>query len=121
MSTVNKFAMGLRGQKESENFLRKSGYKILEQNYRSRTGEIDIIAQRGTYIMFIEVKSRTNFNFGLPRESVSGAKQKKIISTAMHYIAANNLENQDFRFDVIEVFNQGGHTYINHIENAFGL
>ena len=118
---MNKFAAGLSGQKEAVNFLRKKGCEILAENYRTRTGEIDIIASDGDYIFFAEVKFRTNTHFGAPCESVNFAKQQKIIRTALHYIAAKNLSEQNFRFDVIEVFSQNGRLFINHIENAFGV
>lgn len=118
---VNKHEMGLRGQQEAEAFLTKNGYRILKRNYRVRTGEIDLIARHGSYTVFIEVKFRSCLNFGLPCEAVSHAKQQKITHTAMHYIAVNNLENQDFRFDVIEVFEENGRIHVNHIENAFGM
>ncbi|MCL2578328.1 MAG: YraN family protein [Defluviitaleaceae bacterium] len=118
---VNKYKTGLRGQKEAEDFLIKSGHIILERNYRLRTGEIDLIASHGGYIIFIEVKLRSGLHFGFPSESVGGAKQQKIIRTALHYIAAKNLNNQDFRFDVIEILEKNGRINVNHIENAFGM
>jgi len=116
---MNKYAAGLRGQKEAENFLAQNGYEILEKNYRLRTGEIDLIAARDGYIIFIEVKFRAGLRFGSPCESVGGAKQQKIIRTALHYIAAKNLDNHDFRFDVIEVLEKKERVFVNHIENAF--
>jgi putative endonuclease len=114
---VNKIEAGLRGQKIAEEFLASNGYVILARNYRIRSGEIDIIARENSsgYIIFTEVKFRANANFGFPREAVGGAKQNKIIKTAMHYITKNKLENRDFRFDVIEVLGED----VNHIENAF--
>jgi putative endonuclease len=116
---VSNYKSGLRGQAEAELFLRSKGYKILERNYRIRTGEIDLIACGSDYIIFAEVKFRTSTHFGTPAESVGFAKQQKIIHTAMHYIAEKNLDNQDFRFDVIEVTENLGQTEINHIEDAF--
>ncbi|MCL1883379.1 MAG: YraN family protein [Defluviitaleaceae bacterium] len=116
---VNKYKSGMRGQKEAEIFLENSGYKILHSNYRTRNGEIDIICSFGNVIIFVEVKFRSGTAFGLPRESVGLAKQKKIISTAMHFISVKNLSNSDFRFDVIEVLENNNHMNINHIENAF--
>jgi len=94
----------------------------LVRNYRVKSGEIDLIAQHGQYIIFVEVKLRSSAVFGLPRESVGYSKQQKIIKTAMHYIAKNKLHDQDFRFDVIEVIEiSEGTQKINHIENAFGV
>ena len=118
--SISKYEAGQRGQKEAEAFLEGDGYDILNRNYRVRTGEIDLIACKGNYIVFIEVKFRTGLSFGAPSESVNVAKQQKITHTALHYIAANNLDSQDFRFDVVEVLQNDEHILVNHIENAFG-
>lgn len=117
---MNKHAVGLRGQSEAAAFLRGRGYGILAENYRTRTGEIDIIARKGGYIIFVEVKFRAGESHGTPAEAVNFAKQKKIIRTALHFIAAKNLAEQDFRFDVIEVTQKSGANIVNHIEDAFG-
>jgi len=109
----------MQGQQEAEAFLLAKGYKILERNYRVRGGEIDLIAQRKEYIVFIEVKLRSGVGYGYPRESVGAVKQRKIIKTAMQYIAVHGLDNQDFRFDVVEVLSRDKHVEISHIENAF--
>ncbi|MCL2216756.1 MAG: YraN family protein [Defluviitaleaceae bacterium] len=116
----SKYEAGMTGQHEAEKFLLAKGAKILERNYRVRTGEIDLIARDGEFIVFVEVKYRRNLSFGLPREAVGGAKQQKIIHTAMHYISAKKLSSHDFRFDVVEILEQNGQIFANHIENAFG-
>lgn len=116
---LNKYKLGMQGQQEAESFLRRKGYQILEQNYRVRTGEIDLIAEHDSHIIFIEVKFRRGLNHGYPRESVGIAKQRKIIRTALYYISAKNLDDQSFRFDVIEVLAIDNALQINHIENAF--
>jgi putative endonuclease len=117
--SVNKHAAGLRGQKAAEAFLVQSGYEILHRNYRVRTGEIDLVARHNDYIVFVEVKFRKSTNYGLPRESVGYAKQQKITRTALHFIAKHKLDNNDFRFDVIEILEQNEKMYANHIQNAF--
>ena len=109
----------MQGQKEAENFLRKKGYAILQQNFRVRAGEIDLIAQDNEYIVFVEVKYRHGAGHGLPSESVGLYKQRKICKTALYYISMCGLADQDFRFDVVEVLGGGGKVVINHIENAF--
>ncbi|MCL2839537.1 MAG: YraN family protein [Defluviitaleaceae bacterium] len=116
-----KYQQGMHGQDEAEIFLKSKNYKILERNYRIRTGEIDLIARDGSFIVFIEVKYRRSVSYGFPREAVGRVKQEKIIRTAMHYIATKKLENQDCRFDVVEVLHQNGNIHINHIENAFAV
>jgi len=116
---VNKHITGLTGQQHAEEFLLKKGYVILAHNYRIKTGEIDIVAKDGGYIVFIEVKFRKNLNYGLPKEAVGAVKQKRIINTAAHYLTRHHLTKSDVRFDVIELLEQHGKLYVSHIENAF--
>lgn len=118
---MNKRAFGMEGQQEAEKFLKGLGYKILTRNFQVRTGEIDLIVMDGVYIVFVEVKYRRGAGHGLPRESVGVAKQRRIIKTALHYIGMCELDNQDFRFDVVEVLAYGQRIIVNHIENAFSL
>jgi len=99
--------------------MQRQGYEILERNYRGRVGEIDIIAQIGTYIVFTEVKYRRNDDMGLPKEAVNWHKQQKILETAKEYIAKNALTERDFRFDVAEVMESAGQKFFHYIENAF--
>lgn len=110
---------GLTGQQYAEDFLLKKGYRIMARNYRIKTGEVDIVVKDGEYIVFVEVKFRKNLNYGLPREAVGGAKQRRIINTAMHYLTRHHLMESDVRFDVVEVLEQHEKLYISHIENAF--
>ena len=111
----NNYELGRFGEDLAVKHLRKNGYKILERNYEKPTGEIDIIVQKGSYIVFCEVKLRKSLEKGRPREAVNFYKQRKIFKTAQYYIAENNIENADFRFDVIEIIDKK----IEHIENAF--
>lgn len=109
----------MEGQKEAEKFLLSKGYEILQRNFRVRAGEIDLITKDNEYVVFVEVKYRHGAGHGLPRESVGLAKQRKICKTALYYISMNELDNQDFRFDVVEVLGGGGAIVVTHIENAF--
>ena len=115
----NKYETGLTGQHAAENFLLGKGYVILDRNYRIKTGEIDLVAKDGEYIVFIEVKFRKSIEYGLPREAVGWAKQKRIVNTALHYLARHHLTDCDIRFDVVEILEQHGQLYASHIENAF--
>ena len=117
MST--KYQAGMQGQQEAENFLQAAGYHILERNYRIRSGEVDLIAAYEDYVIFAEVKFRKGLQFGSPCESVGYKKQQRIVRTAMHYISEKNLDNHNFRFDVIEALATGEGVQVNHIENAF--
>ncbi len=93
---------GVAGEVIAARFLREKGYTILSSNYRSRFGEIDIIATDGPYIVFVEVKARSDNSMLMPREAVTPDKQQKILRTAALYIRAypSNLQP---RFDVVEV------------------
>ena len=114
MAFLNNVEIGNKGERIARNYLRLRLYKILETNYRRKTGEIDIIAKKGGYIIFIEVKYRNNTNKGLPREAVTAFKQRQIKRTAEMYIIENKL-SCDMRFDVIEILGKR----IEHIKNAF--
>jgi putative endonuclease len=104
--------------KEAENmaakFLQNLGYTIIETNYRYKRGEIDLIAEHEQTIIFVEVKSRKNNNFGFPEESVNAKKQNLIHQTADNYLITNNLANQ-IRFDIIAIMG----TEIEHFIDAF--
>lgn len=109
------------GEKYTEHYLRKNGYKILERNYRRKCGEIDIIAQKGEYIIFTEVKTRAENFLARPYEAVDRRKIARIMKTAAMYISEKHLDAY-FRFDVSEVFTEpesGKVIDINYIENAF--
>ena len=106
--------IGILGERQAEKFLKKLGYKIIDRNFSSRFGEIDLIAQDNNYLVFIEVKKRKNTSHGNGAEFVDVAKQRKIIKTANMYIQFNQIDS-DIRFDVIEINNNT----INHIKNAF--
>lgn len=99
----------------------KSGYQIIAMNYRTRQGEIDVIAQKGTYIVLIEVKTRAENTIAAPREFVTLAKQQKLIAAAKSYMAQNG-DACFYRFDVAEVIYSARGSYtITCIENAFTL
>lgn len=113
---INKRALGGRYEDIAAAFLSQKGYRILERNYHTRLGEIDIIATEGNYLCFVEVKYRSNLGFGYPSEAVDKRKQKKIIESALIYIKSKCLLGQAYRFDVVEII---GHQ-IRVIRNSFG-
>ena len=109
--------LGRAGEKLAVDFLKKKGFKILKTNYKTVVGEIDIIAQDKEYIVFIEVKTRSSDNYGLPREAVDRKKQEKYYKTATFYLQKEKKTDANCRFDVVEIENG----QINHIFNAFGV
>ncbi len=114
--------LGAYGEKKAANYLKLHGYRIVETNCRYRQGEIDIIASKRGYIVFVEVKLRKNADYGEAKEFVTAAKQQRVIAAAQMWLQANETELQP-RFDVIEVYAPEGlnskRIKINHIENAF--
>ena len=109
--------LGNIGEKQAVKFLKKQGYKILEKNYKTDLGEIDIIAKDGEYTVFIEVKTRTTEEFGAPSEAVDSRKQRQYVKVANLYAIKQGLMDTPMRFDVIEIENGK----INHIIDAFSL
>lgn len=100
---MNTKEIGSVGEKLAVKFLSKNGYKILDRNYVAPHGEVDIIAQEGGYIVFVEVKRRNTDKFGLPREAVTAEKQKTIALCAKYWLASHKLYGYPVRFDVVEV------------------
>lgn len=112
---MNNKEKGNMGEKIARKYLQFRLYKILETNYARKTGEIDIIARKDGYTVFVEVKYRNSNVRGLPREAVTPFKQRQVKRTAMLYILENHLEDTPVRFDVIEILGKD----IEHIKNAF--
>ena len=111
---------GKIGEEDACKYLRNSNYSIIDRNYFTRYGEIDIVAKsdKNEYI-FIEVKTRLSLKYGTPASAVNQNKQRHIMNSAKYYIYKNFLQNKNIRFDVIEVYINRSNILINHIENAF--
>lgn len=117
---MNKREIGNRGEDCAVEFLKNNGYEILNRNFYTRKGEIDIVAKDGDSVVFIEVKTRKNNNYGSAAEAVNAAKQKKLALTAQAYMNYKNLTDSNLRFDVIEVDSENNSFAVkNHIKNAF--
>lgn len=89
---------------------------IIDRNFRCKQGEIDIIAKYGKELIFIEVKTRTNLNYGNPAEAVTQIKQKHIARATQYYIYKKHLFNSFIRLDIIEVYIKKDEYRINHIK-----
>jgi putative endonuclease len=111
--------------KESESlavrYLKKNGYKILEQNYRNKIGEIDIIAKEKGALVFVEVKARKTYVFGNPKLAVTPKKQRKISMVALYYLKATKQTHVKARFDVVSLSLAKDNPQIEIIKNAFEL
>lgn len=112
---MDKKSFGNIGENMAAELLEADGYRILDRNYRCKFGEIDIIAEKNDVICFVEVKTRSSYNYGRPCESVNYEKKKHIRRTAANYL--NDLNKPEYisrryRFDVIEII-------ADRIVNAF--
>ena len=101
--TIERLNFGKKGEKAAESYLKKQGYRILKRNYRTKVGEIDLIAEHKNVLVFIEVKSRTNTSIEHPFMAVTPGKQKKIARTASCFIAQNKVGDREIRFDVVSI------------------
>ncbi len=114
-------AVGLRGEKAAVRFLVRKGYRILEKNARTFTGEIDIVARKKKTIVFAEVKTRKSLSFGPPYLAITHKKRRKLVQCALCYLKMKNMQNVSWRIDVISV-ELGGlmglMKKIEHFENA---
>lgn len=108
---------GYQYEEIAKRYLLNNNYKIIEQNFTSKFGEIDIIALKDGIISFIEVKGRKNTNYGMPREAVTLYKQKKIILCAKFFLLQEKYYDVQCKFDVIEIILED--KIIEHIEDAF--
>lgn len=109
---------GKAGEEQAARFLTENGYEIVARNYRHQHAEIDLIAQKGKLLVFVEVKTRTNLSFGNPEEFVSYEKTKLVMKAADHYIFAQDWQ-YDIRFDIVSVSMANNKVQVRHIEDAF--
>ncbi|QTA87364.1 YraN family protein [Desulfonema magnum] len=112
---------GKKSESVAAAHLLKNGYRILEQNYHTNRGEIDIIAKEGDTIVFVEVKARRSDHFGNPKWAVTPKKQTKISMAALDYLKTTNQSNTKARFDVVAIRSKKGDISIEIIKNAFEL
>ena len=111
--------MGDAGEDLAAAALKKQGYKILERNYVTPLGEIDLIARQGQVVVFVEVKTRTTDRFGGPREAVHSAKQARLRRLADYYLKQKRLGEVAVRFDVVGVTLSGDSLQVEIIQDAF--
>ena len=104
MKSVNNKAYGGDGELIAVKYLEQTGFRIINKNFRCRMGEIDIIAQEGNYLCFVEVKRRKTVTSGHPLEAIHPVKIQRICKTALFYMHTNRIpESTAVRFDVISV------------------
>lgn len=113
--------IGEVGERLACKYLEENDYNILQKNFRCYQGEIDIIARDNikNELVFIEVKTRTNREYGNPVDSIDKYKKKHIYKALKYYIFINNLVNEYIRIDAIEVYILKNQNKINHIKQIF--
>lgn len=105
--TMARRRRGLIGEAAAATYLEQKGYRIIDRNYRCPLGELDIIANDGGEIVFIEVRTRSSTIFGTPQESVIGRKQLRLRRLAAYYLNTQGLAGRACRFDVVAVMLDG--------------
>jgi len=110
---------GRSGEEKAAQWLSRQGYRILERNFRSRYGEVDIIARKDGCLVFIEVKSRSSHRFGTPQEAVTRKKQLRLSRVARDYLLRHGGLEQSCRFDVVAVSEGSGQPRFDLLVNAF--
>ncbi len=111
---------GRQGEDLAATYLANKGYKILRRNWFCPTGELDLIAEDGNTLVFVEVRTRRGDRFGSAEESVTPAKQARLIELAQTYLQEAAVPPQPWRIDVVAVQLERGLPTIRHIENAVG-
>lgn len=101
--TPTNIERGIEGEKHAARALKKKRYKIIDRNFRTPAGEIDIVARDGKCLVFVEVRTRASVDFGLPQETVVASKRKKLCNAARWYLQKKHIDEVDCRFDVVAV------------------
>lgn len=113
---INNYQLGKMGEKIAEEYLLNNKYEIIEKNFYCKQGEIDIIAKKEQYIIFVEVKTRNSLKYGRPAEAVNNKKMQHLIKSSQYYLYKNNIKDKFIRFDVIEILIEDKRININHIK-----
>ena len=110
---------GVVGERVAERWLRRRGWRVLQRRFRNGHRDIDLVAERGGLVAFVEVKARRGLQFGDPVEAVNWRKQRELVRSAAIWIDRHGRPNESYRFDVIGVLMDGNSVRVKHIENAF--
>ncbi len=121
MPTSHQATLGKLGEDEACRELRRRGYAILARGYRTRCGELDIVARDGDVLVFVEVKTRSGGAFGSPLEAVTARKRLKLVRMALEYVTRSRLSHVACRFDVVGVLRQAGTTRVDVVVDAFSI
>ena len=115
---MNRKQTGNQGEQQAKKLLKNKGYTFLQQNYRTRYGEIDLIFRHNNIYIFVEVKTRNNTTQGLPQEAVTSYKISKICKVAQQFLLEQNKTASLARIDVVAIDNSLSPPQISHIQNV---
>ena len=119
MVPMNRRKWGKAGEDLAAHFLEQSGLKILERNFRFERGEIDLIAEEGEELVFVEVKARRSNAFGAPEDAVTEKKQEQVHAVAEGYLFIHDIDDRPCRFDIVAIEYRYGTAEIRHLRDAF--
>lgn len=126
MNNQPKNELGKRGEALAASYLKNIGYTILDRNWEGKTGEVDLVAMDEDTVVFVEVKTRSNENYGTPKDAVNTNKRRHMTSVAKEYLKKNIKQEKPVRFDVVAVSIKGNTLFerlrspkIEHIKSAF--
>ncbi len=117
---TSRIAQGAAAEELALRYLEAQGLTLVMRNFRCRTGELDLIMRDGGSLVFVEVRSRRYIRYGTPAESVTRAKQQKLLRAATFYLQRQRLD-LPCRFDVVAILRPGGEPHIEWIRDAFQL
>ena len=117
--SVQRQLVGIQGEDRAVAEVERRGYAVLARRYRTRHGEIDIVARDGETIVFVEVKAKESAEFGTAAEAVTSRKQRRVISMAVDYLARNRLTSSPCRFDVVAIDGVGEDAILTYYRGAF--
>ena len=119
--TQERLSLGREGEQLAGEYLKRLGYRIVEKNFKTRLGEIDLIAKDSKTLVFVEVKTRSSNSHGFPLEAVTKKKQRQLARVAMEYLGKNKAIDSPARFDVVAVLLAPAGPIIEVVKNAFDL
>lgn len=112
-------ALGQQGEEIAVRYLQKEGYRILDRNFRTRYGELDVICMKKDILVFVEVKTRRSETYGTAEEALTPNKIEHIRKVALHYLNTRPVRHREIRFDVITILMTNHEPQLNHITAAF--
>lgn len=112
--------LGRLGEALACEFLKMQGFRVIDRNYRCAEGEVDIIAEEGETLAFVEVRTKTSDEYGLPLETIGAQKRARLRRATLHYLAKRGPSRRCLRFDAVGIlFREGEEPVIELVRNAF--